>query len=222
MDMALWYITRGTACAALIALTVTVALGIYSSSGAARGRLRMHRGWLLEAHRSVTLAGILATAAHIVSMILSRHGGIDAMDILVPFQAPRTWAYGLGTLAVDLMLVAALTGWLRHRISLTVWRGLHSLAYLMWPLAVFHAVASGTDATSSWFPLIIGGCSFLVAGALAMRLWPNARTLRSSLTPHVNTPSAIAAPRYAVAPRMDDGSHTARHARTGEEMVGQR
>ena len=52
---------------------------------------------------------------------------------------------GLGTVAVDLVVLLIASSLLRHRIGLRAWRSLHWAAYLCWPAAVLHAIGNGTD-----------------------------------------------------------------------------
>ena len=51
-----------------------------------------------------------------------------------------------------------------------VWRAVHWLAYLAWPLAFFHGIGLGTDAGTSWMRLVNAGCALAVGGAPASRM----------------------------------------------------
>lgn len=175
----MWFANRGAAVAAFAALTMSVALGLYSSAGlratrrlAWMGRFRPHRGLPLQLHASMSLAALVALAIHIVTTLFNTHVPVSALDVVVPFRAGI--AYGLGAIAFDLLLITAATGWLRSRLPQRAWRVVHSAAYICWPVALIHAVAAGTDAASPWFIAGIVGTSALVSGLLVVRLWPDA------------------------------------------------
>ncbi len=96
---------------------------------------------------------------------------IHLQDALVPFLSPyRPIWLGLGTVAFDLLLALVLTSYLRHRIGARMWRGVHWLAYVCWPVALVHAFGTGSDARSG-FLVAVGAASLaLVALALLSRL----------------------------------------------------
>ncbi len=77
---------------------------------------------------------------------------------------------GLGSLALDLILVVVLTSLLRHRLPHRAWRSLHLLSYPIWAVALAHGIGIGTDARSGpglWTSLAGAG---MVALAVVVRL----------------------------------------------------
>ena len=58
----------------------------------------------------------------------------------------------------------------RQRIGYRVWRFVHWAAYLSWPVAVVHALGTGTDNGSVWLWLVASGCVGLVAACVGWRL----------------------------------------------------
>lgn len=68
------------------------------------------------------------------------------------------------------MLALVITSLLRRRIGHRTWRAIHWSAYAAWPVALVHALGSGTDAGTAWFLALAGVCAVAVAGALSWRL----------------------------------------------------
>jgi hypothetical protein len=166
---ALWYATRGTGVVALLLLTASVALGTLSS---ARWRTaRMPRFLVGGLHRNLTLLVVAFVAAHVVTAVADRFAPIGLKDGLLPFLSPyRPIWLGLGTVAFDLVLALVVTSLLRVRLGLRAWRGIHWLAYASWPVALAHALGTGSDARFTWMAFIGFGSCAVVIGALALRV----------------------------------------------------
>jgi DMSO/TMAO reductase YedYZ heme-binding membrane subunit len=89
----------------------------------------------------------------------------------VPFGSSyHTVWLGLGTLSFELGLAVGLTSLARRVIGVRLWRLVHWLAYACWPLAVVHAVGTGTDGHSTWLLGITIVCCGAVLTCLAWRL----------------------------------------------------
>ena len=75
-----------------------------------------------------------------------------------------------GTVAFDLFLIVAVTGFLRLRMKEPIWRRIHFLSYLAWPLGLIHFISAGTDGGSPkwgfWLAIV---CTFAVAAAAVLR-----------------------------------------------------
>ena len=65
---------------------------------------------------------------------------------------------GLGALAFDLLLAVLLTSMLRRQFGHRAWRFVHWLAYVSWPVAVVHGLATGTDAKAGWLLALTATC----------------------------------------------------------------
>jgi len=78
----------------------------------------------------------------------------------------------LGLYGDSLDLVAALivSSLLRRHLSLRLWRAIHLLAYVSWPVALWHTLGTGTDASTAWLRLTSIACITVVVTALASRL----------------------------------------------------
>jgi hypothetical protein len=95
---------------------------------------------------------------------------IGLKDAIVPFASPyRPIWLGLGTVAFDLLLALVVTSYLRHRIGVRLWRGIHWLAYVSWPVALVHSFGTGSDPASTWLVALGGVCIASVAAAVLVR-----------------------------------------------------
>ena len=165
----MWYLTRGTGVVSLLLLTGVVVLGV---SGATRWRTeRMPRFVVAGLHRNLSLLAILFVAAHVLTTVADGFAPIGLKDAIVPFASPyRPVWLGLGTVAFDLLLALTLTSLLRARVGLRTWRGVHWLAYAAWPVALVHALGTGSDARVGWMQLLAAACTGLVALAVLRRV----------------------------------------------------
>jgi methionine sulfoxide reductase heme-binding subunit len=166
---ALWYLGRGTGVVSLGLLTVVVALGIATRSG--RPLLGLPRFAVTAVHRSASLLAVLFLGVHVGTLLFDPYAQLDLLALVVPFTAgAEPFWYGLGALALDLVLALVVTSLLRHRVGPRVWRGIHWAAYAAWPIALAHGLGSGTDAATGWMLTITGACVAAVLAALAWRV----------------------------------------------------
>jgi predicted ferric reductase len=179
---ALWYATRASGIMALILLTVTMVLGLITTS---RARARNWPGFAQqELHRRVSIIAVVFLGIHVVTSVLDTYVNIGWAAIVVPFtsQYGRFWV-GVGAVSVDLLLAVFVSSLLRSRISPGAWRALHWLAYLSWPIALAHTFGMGTDSREGWVIALGVACVGAVALALAWRLRTAARQ-RAARTAH--------------------------------------
>ncbi|MFI7433961.1 hypothetical protein [Micromonospora haikouensis] len=154
---------------ALVSLSLTVMMGLLATD---RLVLRIpHRVLLQSAHRATGILGVAGLVFHVITKIaIGRAGPTDAF---VPFIGGRGLYVGLGTVASFLMVSVLWTGIIRARFvgvgPKWFWRGLHSMAYLSWPFALFHGLNAGRPA-ASWVTLSYFACVVLVVLALMVRL----------------------------------------------------
>lgn len=169
----LWYATRATGIVALVLLTATVFLGVLVA-----GRARSHLPAFarVRLHRDISLLTLVFLAVHIITSVVDSYVNIGWPSVLVPFTSSyhRYWL-ALGTIGVDLLLAVALSSLLRHHIPARLWRSLHWLAYLSWPVAVSHTLGMGSDARFTWAKVLVAVCSAAVVGAGAWRLATTSR-----------------------------------------------
>ena len=165
---AYWYVTRGSGVVALLLLTAAMLAGVASSTRWSAPR--WPRFLVSGAHRNLTLVAIAFVAVHVVTTVADGFAPIRLVDAIVPFLSPyRPLWLGLGAVAFDLLLALVATSVLRARIGVRVWRGVHWLAYVSWPVALLHALGTGSDARTGWVELLAFACVGSVALAIAWR-----------------------------------------------------
>ncbi len=166
---ALWALGRGNGIVALGFLTMSVALGVASRSG--RPLLALPRFGVAAVHRFVALAAVLLVALHMGLLLLDPYAKLRLIDFLVPFLgAYRPLWQGLGTVAFDLLVIVIVTSLLRDRLGPRMFQAVHWSTYLLWPIAMAHALGNGTDTGRVWFQVFAGCCAVIVAVVVGWRL----------------------------------------------------
>jgi sulfoxide reductase heme-binding subunit YedZ len=180
-----WYLMRGSGMVALVLLSVTVALGVV---GVKRwGSTRWPRIVTAGLHRNLSLLAVCFLAVHIITAVIDSWIGLRWFGVVVPFQATyRPIWVGTGALTLDLLIAVMATSLLRRHVSRRAWRLVHWTTWVLWPLALVHALGSGTDIGSGWALGIVVTCVAMVVVALVWRVQPAAARAaapdRSSLT----------------------------------------
>jgi methionine sulfoxide reductase heme-binding subunit len=169
LTQALWDLSRGTGAVALVMLSLSLCLGVLTRSG--RAALGLGRFGVAELHRTAALTGTTLIAVHVVTLLFDPFAQLRLVDLVLPFIGSyRPLWLGLGTLAVDLLVVVVLVSLLRERLGPRVFRAVHWATYALWPVALLHGLGTGTDAGTAWFRTLAGACALAVAGAVTWRL----------------------------------------------------
>lgn len=164
--MALWFASRATGLVSLLLLTAVVVLGT------ANGRRFTSPGWprfaVAAVHRNLSLITVVFLAIHIATAIIDPYAGIQWISAVVPFVSKYEplWL-GLGTVASDLLIALIVSSLARPRINARLWRAIHWVAYVCWPVALIHGfVISGADSRLLWVRLLTGVCvgAVVIAG----------------------------------------------------------
>ena len=173
----LWYLTRGSGVVTLLLLTLVICLGVATS---VRWRTdRLPRFVVAGLHRNLTLLALVFLAVHVATTVADRFTPIGLKDAFVPFaSAYRPIWLGLGALACDLLIALVVTSLLRARFGFRMWRAVHWCAYAAWPVALVHALGTGSDARFGWMAAIGGACLLSVALALVVRAFVGGRRTR--------------------------------------------
>jgi sulfoxide reductase heme-binding subunit YedZ len=170
----LWYTTRASGIVTLILLTLTMVLGLVTTS---RSRARHWPGFAQqEIHRRISIMAVVFLAIHVSTSVLDTYVHIGWFAVVVPFTSPysRFWV-GLGTIALDLMIAVFVSSLLRARMKPGTWRGIHWLAYASWPIALAHTFGLGTDSRERWVMALVALCVLSVGLALVWRMRATAR-----------------------------------------------
>jgi sulfoxide reductase heme-binding subunit YedZ len=167
--MALWYLTRATGAVALFLLTLSVVLGIVNVRRFATPRTP--RFVVDGCHRTTSLLVCALLAVHVGTSVLDGYAPIRLADAVIPFTGTyRPLWLGLGALAFDLLLALVVTSLARARLGVRAWRAIHWVAYACWPVAMLHALGTGSDVRAGWLVWLSAACAAAVLTALAVRL----------------------------------------------------
>jgi hypothetical protein len=154
----------------LVSLSITIMVGLVATD---RLVLSIRQRVLLQsAHRTAGIIAVASLVVHIWTKFIEQH--IRAIDIVIPFAAPYNTVYvGLGTLSGWIMMLVMWTGLARSKFigrgKPWMWRSIHAISYLMWPLALVHGLAAGRKA-APWVIVSYVICVLLVLVGLAVRL----------------------------------------------------
>ena len=146
VDTFLWILARVTGLAASAALGISLLTGLALRS-AVLDWLATNRA-VRSTHEFTAVLWIPLGAFHVLLLLLdgSVRSPIHVLDLVVPFKVGYgTLAIGLGTISLDLVVLVAVTGWLRRRIHPVAWRWIHRLSYLACALLFLHALLGGSD-----------------------------------------------------------------------------
>jgi sulfoxide reductase heme-binding subunit YedZ len=166
---ALWYLARGAGTVSLVLLTVVMVLGVGSRSG--RPVFGLPRFGVVAVHRNASLLALGLLLTHMISLLLDPYAQLKVLDLVIPFTAKyRPLWLGLGTLAMDLLLVLLASTLVRRFIGARTWRAIHWAAYAIWPFALLHGLFTGTDGARLWLRIIAVFCVLTVTAALIWRL----------------------------------------------------
>ena len=183
---ALWYATRASGLMALVLLTVTMVLGLTTST---RARARNWPGFAQqEMHRRISILAVVFLGIHVLTSVLDTFVNISWVAIVIPFTSRyQGFWVGVGAVALDLMIAVFVTSLLRERMRPATWRAVHWLAYLSWPVAMAHTFGMGTDSREGWVIVLGVVCGLSVLTALAWRISAASRQA-SARTAHASVP----------------------------------
>jgi methionine sulfoxide reductase heme-binding subunit len=172
---ALWYASRSTGLVTLVLLSAVVVLGIVVSR---QGRLPgLPRFAVTGLHRNLALLAVAFTAIHVLTAVADSYVSIPLTATVIPFVSGyERLALGLGAIAFDLMLAVIVTSLLRRHMNAKIWKAIHWLAYLSWPVAVIHSVLASSDLRGGWELVLTIACIAAVGIAAGWRLVAVARS----------------------------------------------
>jgi hypothetical protein len=138
-----WYVVRAAGLVALGALTLSVWLGLATSTRLlGPKRLKSLVGW----HQTLAWTGLSMLALHAGALLFDPTLHFGLPSLLVPFAAPwRPAAVAAGVVGGWLVLVLASSFRLKRWIGQKGWRRLHYASFAAFVLALGHALTAGTD-----------------------------------------------------------------------------
>ena len=165
----LWYASRATGVVALLLMTAVLLLGLLVTR---QGRLPgLPRFAVTGLHRNLSLVAVVFVVLHVLTAVADSYVRIPLISAVVPLVSSyERLALGLGAVSLDIMIAVIVTSLLRRHLSRRLWRAVHLLAYVSWPVAWLHSITSSTDLRHGWLFLTAVGCALLVVVAVLWRL----------------------------------------------------
>jgi hypothetical protein len=154
----------------LVSLSITIMVGLVSTD---RLVLSIRQRVLLQStHRTTGVMAMSSLAFHLWTKTVESH--IRVIDIFIPFITPTNTLYiGLGQISGYVMVLVTWSGLVRARFigrgKPWMWRAIHSVSYLVWPIALVHGLSAGR-AAATWVTVSYVVCVLLVLIGLAVRL----------------------------------------------------
>lgn len=164
-----WIASRavGTVAMVLLGSTVAVGLAMAGKLGAKPGRAAKLRRF----HEAAALVTVGLIAAHAGLLLFDSYLRPGLLGITVPFaMSYRSLATGIGIIAGWLIAIFAASFYVRRRIGARLWRRIHRFTPVAYLLALFHALAAGSDAGRPWMLATLTGLTLPVAFAFSWRV----------------------------------------------------
>ncbi len=165
-DQFFWVLARVAGLGSYAALAIALLTGIALRT-AVLDWLGSNRA-VRSLHEYTTVLWVPLGAVHVLSLLFDSTARIGPLDVVVPFHSSYgTLAIALGALSLDLLMVVAVTAYMKRRMRKDVWLWVHRLAYVAFALLFLHAVLSGTDFSDPAVSAITWGAA---AGLLTLGL----------------------------------------------------
>jgi len=159
----IWIVARSTGTAALVALVLSVLSGMALRSGALAW-LSHNRG-VRAVHDLTSVLWLPLAIAHVIALMLDPYAKIGLADLFVPFLVPYgSFAIGLGTISLQLIVVVLSSTWLRSKLTQQGWLAIHRLSYVAFVAAFAHGLLAGTDLAQP----ALGALAWITAAILAI------------------------------------------------------
>jgi methionine sulfoxide reductase heme-binding subunit len=171
---ALWYASRATGVVALLLMTAVVLVGLVVTR---QGRLPgLPRFAVTGLHRNISLIAVAFVGLHVLTAVADSYVSIPLTAVVIPLASgyERFWL-GLGAVSLDLTAATIVTSLVRRHLSRRVWRAVHLLAYLSWPVAWLHSFGASKDLQHGWLFGLTVACAVAVVAAVIWRLAAAAR-----------------------------------------------
>jgi sulfoxide reductase heme-binding subunit YedZ len=153
--MTMWILIRAAGMGAYVMLFLSVAWGLVSTTGVVTKRVS--KASSNQFHAFSASAGLALLGAHLGLLLLDSFMPFRPVDVLVPLHATyRPVATGLGVLAMYVIVLIAVSSWVRRHISTRLWRSIHVFSVPAFTLSLLHGVFAGSDTTRPWMAALYG------------------------------------------------------------------
>ncbi len=162
-----WITSRAAGVVALLASSISVALGLLMAGRLLKGRTTQLR----VTHEALSIATIAAVVLHAGALLGDGFLHPSLADITIPFVSgfKPLWT-STGIVAGWMLVVLGVSYYARGRIGPARWRRMHRFTALAWALAVMHGLFEGTDAGAAWFLATAAAVVLPATALLAVRM----------------------------------------------------
>jgi predicted ferric reductase len=168
-DKAFWTASRLTAFLAYLAFAGSTAYGLGISSGLIDAIAGKPVSFAL--HRDLAWVGLALAAAHVFLLLGDAYIGFTLPTLLVPGTSPYLPVpVAIGQVGLWAAIFTTLSFYVRARMGLRLWRGLHSLSAIVFVLATVHGLLSGTDSRQDVIWWVYVGVAMLVLFLFVYRM----------------------------------------------------
>lgn len=147
---AYWYLSRGSALVAFAMLWLSMGLGLIISNKLAR--LWPGGPVAFDIHQYTSLLGLAFALFHALILMGDAYIAYTLRQVLVPFASENyepIWV-GLGQIGFYVWAAVVLSFYVRARMGTRTWRLIHFFSFVVFALAMFHGILSGTDSSDPW------------------------------------------------------------------------
>jgi predicted ferric reductase len=147
---AYWYLSRGSAFAALGLLWVSMIFGLLITD-------KISRSWpgapvAFAIHEFVSLLGLVFAMFHALILLGDHYINYQLAQILMPFGSVNyhpIWV-GVGQIGFYSWAIISATFYVRQWIGPKTWKFIHYASFFNFLIAMMHGLASGTDTSTPW------------------------------------------------------------------------
>jgi methionine sulfoxide reductase heme-binding subunit len=165
----MWYLTRATAVAAYILLTLSVVFGTLRSI--ARNTHESLSWTVDEIHQVSATLMVGMMLGHLITLNLDPFLPFTITNLLVPLNEPfNPQAVNIGVFAMYTIMLLALSSWLKRFIAYRAWRMIHYLSFVAFALVTLHGWLGGSDTGEPWMRAVYFGSAAAVIFLVLVRL----------------------------------------------------
>ncbi len=166
-DQIFWYITRSAALVCWLAASLSLLVGLTTSSRLLGRRPTIP--WLVDFHRILAAIAVTFLGVHMLSLWLDGFVKFGWAELVIPWVATvpglTRLSMALGVIAAWLLAAVQLSSLIKDRLPESLWRSIHLLSFGTFGAGTLHAIQAGSDADN---PLVLAvGVSMLTAIIMA-------------------------------------------------------
>lgn len=148
-----WYMTRAAGFTAYGLLSVSVLLGL-STTSKLWDKLKV-RKLMTQMHQYTALLVVPFLCFHIYGLHQDTTIPFPWGSVILPFTASyRPFSTGLGVLTMYGWILIVVSSYIRERISVQTWRKIHYISLPMFVGVTLHGILTGSDSNAGWAELV--------------------------------------------------------------------